>query len=80
MPVSSNPIPHSLCHTRAYKKNFFKRVGQSQRLIIINLDVNLFGLPEVVHSHMGVEPGPVRDALHMPNAWMKVNCVQSKTD
>ena len=32
----------------------------------------LFGLPEVVHSHMGVEPGPVIDALYMFHAWVKV--------
>ena len=34
--------------------------------------MHLFGLPEVVHSHMGVEPGPVIDALYMFQAWVKV--------
>ena len=34
--------------------------------------MNLFGLPEVVHSHKGVEPGPVKDFWHMANVGVKV--------
>ena len=55
-------------------------LGHGQRLTILNLDVYLSGLPEVVHSHIGVEPGPVIDALYMFNTWVNVKESKLKPD